>query len=92
MNCTELLPSKFKDFAIKVTDSKSTSSQNVSFPCLADLHFTNLIPNTTFNITVIWFDLTLPTECNIEEFTTLPGKGFHAKVVSPFIEEDIIVN
>ena len=75
VNCTELIPSKFKDFAIKVTDDKSTSSLNVSYPCLTDLHFTNLTPNTTFNITLEWLDLTQSAECTIEEFTTLYGKG-----------------
>ena len=74
VNCTELLPSKFKNFAIKVTDDKSRFSQNVSYPCLAYLHFTNLMPNTIFNITVVWLDLTQPAECNVEEFTIFLGE------------------
>ena len=72
VNCTELLPSNLRDFAIKVT---ANSSQNVSFPCLADLHFINLTPSVTYNITVVWLDLSLPTECVVEEFTILSGKG-----------------
>ena len=72
VNCTELLPSNLRNFGIKLT---TNSSQNVSFPCLADLHFTNLTPNVTYNITVVWLDLSLPTACVIEEFTTLSGNS-----------------
>lgn len=78
IHCTEIQASKIQHFVVKVTsyDMSTSHSQNISLPCPSDILFTGLTPNTTFEISVVWFinePHMHPVQCAVEEFTTSIG-------------------
>ena len=79
INCTEVQASRIQQFVVRVTSYDLISishSQNISLPCPSDIIFTGLTPNTTFEISVVWFinqPHMHPVECVVETFMTTIG-------------------
>ena len=76
ITCSDTPPSNVKGFAINLIplDNSKSYSKNISLSCPKMINFTELTPNTTFKVAVVWYlEIALPSECILEEFTTLSG-------------------
>ena len=76
IDCTDSPHSDVKEFTIKLipADISTSYSANISLPCPKMIQFTELTPNTTFTITILWYpQIPIPVECIAYDFTTLSG-------------------
>ena len=86
VNCTEQLPTEIDSLTVTLTSygsEKSTSySQNISLPCPKTMRFSELTPDTTFSVKLVWYEHVLPAaiiECALDNnYTTSAGKEVHS--------------